>query len=163
MNNSSMSDERGDSVDDMPHTGAAAARRHGWSRLAKWLAGGGLLGLAWLLYQPTSRSWVYGVGPIEVITYNQHRSIVYDVPRKARHDETVLLLKYYTRGNYEAAVFEAERVASTLFDTADTLNVDLVRLMPSDPLLLRNVPLVTFSWTVDFRRDSVGAWRRTSN
>src|SRR5687768_2381777 len=106
----------------MAHTGSAAARRRGWPRLAKWLAGGGLIGLIWLLYQPPTTMSFPGVGRLPVIAYTHHRSVVYDVEAKARRNETALLLKYYTRReNFDDAAREAEDFAPALFATADTL------------------------------------------
>ena len=121
-----------------------------------------MIGLVWLLYQPPTMTSFPRVGPLPVITYMHQRNVIYDMPSKAHRDETALLLKYYTRWNtFDEAAHEAEYIAPALFATADCLGVDVLRLQPSDPVLVRAFPLAVVSWTVNFRRDSAGVWGRT--
>jgi hypothetical protein len=150
-----------DPIAGMAHTGAVAARRRGWPRLAKWLAGGGVIGLIWLLHQPTTRATFPTAGQIDVLSYTRHTSIVYDAQQGHTTRDEMLRLKYYARvRGYPRAVREAELIAPSLFAPADSLGLRLVRIEHSEPVLWRSFPLAVRSWTVDFRKERSGVWRR---
>jgi hypothetical protein len=146
---------------EMSHTGAAVVRRWGWPRVARWLAGGGLVGLVWFMYLPTAQMRIEGVGVYDSIKYERHTKTMHDVRTRQTRRDTLLWFKYYAKvAGAEPQVKEAEWMAPQFFPIAEKYGLRKLRLEPTWPVLTKRFPGVILSRAVNFQRDSSGAWQR---
>ena len=78
------------------------------------------------------------------------------------HEEKYLLFRYYSDAETpEQMRVEAQTLAPELFAAADSLNLSVLLVQPSWPLLWEPLPIVIKSVDVRYRRNAAGQWIAT--
>jgi hypothetical protein len=94
----------------------------------------------------------------EMLNWDRHLSITVD-PGGTTSRDTYFWVRYYS--NYrslDAMTAEAKRIAPQIWQFADSLRYTQMKVEPTYPLLFRHFPILTFSTTVWYTRDSAGTW-----
>jgi hypothetical protein len=99
----------------------------------------------------------------DVLNFDRHVSYTLSA-NGTRHTEHSFWVRYYANTtDLDSLRAEARHLAPALFPIADSLGYAHLKLEPSRPVFLRHFPLAVLSLTMDFVRDSSGAWQEKQN
>ena len=95
----------------------------------------------------------------EVLNWDRHLSIGVG-PGGFTSRETYFWVRYYSDfRSLDAMQAEARHLAPKIWQSADSLGFTEMKVEPTRPLLFRHFPIVTYSTSVWYRRDTTGTWR----
>lgn len=126
-----------------------------------WLGAAAImLALGGVLFTPTKALTLPDGRHFDLLQYDRNTLALYD-PKSGTWDrEQRLLIKYYSAyGTSDSMLAEARTIAPLFFPVADSMELHIVLLNPSRPLLARGFPLLVTSWSARFVRDGAGVWK----